>query len=316
MSTTDQWLRKVSLVVIPSIGDQALDLSEMHIQFRVNAADVETPNNAIIRVFNLSSNTAARVQKEYSSVILQAGYQQGNFGTIFKGTIKQIRRGRISATDTYLDILAADGDEAYNFAVINQSLKAGSTLEQRQAAIAESMKQYNVEQGYTGPMTGGILPRGKVLFGMARDYQRDLANTTKMDWSVQGGMLQLIPYTGYRPGDAVVMNAMTGMVGMPEQTNQGIRVRCLLNPRIEVGRLIQINNKDINQNSVQTQLGFPRYTDIILLAKLSESDGTYRVFVHEYEGDTRGNPWYSDLTCLAADSLGGGSTNSSVQAYG
>ena len=31
------------------------------------------------------------------------------------------------------------------------------------------------------------------------------------------------------------------------------------------------------------------------------ADGLYRVLVVEYQGDTAGNDWYADLTCLAAD---------------
>jgi hypothetical protein len=102
MAHTDQWLRKIRLFVLPppsSPLNQGIDLSEMRIEFRVNAADVETPNTAIIRVYNLSEATATQVAGEFDRVILEAGYEDGNFGTIFQGTIKQFRRGRVSRTD-------------------------------------------------------------------------------------------------------------------------------------------------------------------------------------------------------------------------
>jgi hypothetical protein len=30
-------------------------------------------------------------------------------------------------------------------------------------------------------------------------------------------------------------------------------------------------------------------------------DGYYKIIVLEHEGDTRGNPWYSNIVCLAVD---------------
>ncbi|MGC8165472.1 hypothetical protein ACP3WT_28400, partial [Salmonella enterica] len=68
--------------------------------------------------------TRQRIEQEFTRIVLQAGYA-GNYGIIFDGSVKQVRRGRENQTDTYLDITAADGDSAYNFAVVNTSLAAG-----------------------------------------------------------------------------------------------------------------------------------------------------------------------------------------------
>jgi hypothetical protein len=100
------------------------------------------------------------------------------------------------------------------------------------------------------------------------------------------------------------MNARTGMIGYPRATNQGILVTCLLNPAIKVAGLIRINNKDINQTNAPggstAIFGFPtpKSKDFIAFAT---ADGIYRVIVREHEGDSRGEPWYTNLTCLAVD---------------
>jgi hypothetical protein len=110
--------------------------------------------------------------------------------------------------------------------------------------------------------------------------------------------LQIIPLTGYMPGEAVVLNSQTGMVGMPEQTQDGIRVQCLLNPNIKVGTRIQLNNADIQlaakDPALQGDLSFAFLPSI-------SSDGFYRVLVNDLEGDTRGKPWYNELICLAVN---------------
>jgi hypothetical protein len=321
MSDNSQFGRKASLFVIrPSVTAPgsvvpspagAIDLSEMHFTFKINQADLESPNNAVIRIFNLSDGSSQStvqtiIKGEYSRVVLQAGYENGAFGVIFDGNVKQFRKGRLSATDTYLDLLCADGDLGYNFSVANQTLAAGSTSAQRTAAIIKSMTPLGISAGSLAPSTGGVLPRGKVLFGMARALMRAEVQTQGATWSIQNGKINVIPLDGYLPGEAVVLDSMSGMIGMPEQTDNGIKVRCLLNPKITPGGLVKIDNKSINQiiktNPKAAPVPFNQWTGIQLLADVT-SDGLYRVFVCEHEGDTRGVAWYSDLICLAVDAV-------------
>lgn len=294
-----QYLRKCSLVV--SGAAQGLDLSQMKIHFRTTQNDLNTPNHANIRVFNLSDDTARRVQKEYTDVTLQAGYETGAFGIIFKGTIKQVRRGRINATDTYLDILAADGDLAFTQGILNKTLAAGATAKDQMSVIAGGMK---LPEGYVPDLPTGALSRGKVLFGMARDEATVVADTANADWSIQNGKLQVVDRKGYVPGEAVKITSSTGMVGLPEQTEEGIHVTCLLNPKIKIGSLVWLDNKSIQEFFLGGKLLYPdtgRLEDIPGFRPRISDDGFYRVYVCEHEGDTRDNPWYSKLTCLSID---------------
>lgn len=310
-----QWLRKASLVVLPpklNEGDadaqlqasqQGLDLSDMHFAFQLQQMDTQSPNSAVIRVWNLSDATVRKIKGEFSRVVLQAGYEQGAFGVIFKGDLKQFRTGCENATDTYLDLLCADGDVS-NFATTNVTWAAGTKLRDVVGKVTADM---GLEIGYLPDLEGTnpAMIRGKVGFGMSRDFLTKAANTIGATWSIQGGKVNVIPLTGYLPGEAVVINALTGMIGIPEQTDQGISVRCLLNPRLRVGGLVELNNKDINQLIQQKQslpIPFNQWTGIQYASKVVEAaDGLYRLYVCEHSGDTRGNPWYSDLICVAVD---------------
>lgn len=297
---TRLWNRKVSLLLVK--GGEALDLSEMHIKFRVNQADTESPNNANIRVFNLSDETIARVS-EFQDVVLQAGYE-GQFGVIFKGTVMQYRVGREDSLNTYLDILAADGDTAYSFGVVNTTLEKGAKVLDAVKAAIGSMSEQGVTEGYIAAGTGGVLPRGKVLFGMARDYIRRGAFTLGSTWSIQDGKINIIPLEGYRPDQVVELNTATGLVDIPEQTQNGINFKTLLNPRLLVGGAVRIDNRLVNQLVQRDQAAAPiaynQYTGLQLLAKVNR-DGLYRLFVAEHEGDTRGAAWYTHCVCLAVD---------------
>jgi hypothetical protein len=294
---TGQFLRFSQLVV--SKGGQGLDLSNLRFRFEVRASDVETPNTLSVRVYNLSPDTVNSIIQEFDTVTLTAGYQTGNQGNIFQGDIKQFRFGRERNVDNYLDILAGDGDEAYNKKIINQTFPAGTTDAQQLSAVAAAMDLPSAPTNEGYMTTGGVLPRGKTMFGMARIYVREIARNNDCRWSIQNGVVTLIPNTGYLPGQVVAINTASGMIGTPEQTDNGIMIRCYLNPLIRIGQAVKINNGDINQAVIKSQF-FPTFTSQYYPATVT-NDGMYRVLVAEHVGDTRGNDWYTELTCLDID---------------
>jgi hypothetical protein len=293
-----QYLRQISL----KVGDatDALDLSDMRIRFAVRRGDFRTPNTADIRVYNLNDNTIQRVQKEFERVVLQAGYA-GNYGTIFDGTIKQVRRGRESQTDTYIDITAADGDSAYNFAVMNVTLAAGSTANDHLQQVLSSMASRGITMGEAPELSPNKLPRGKVFYGMTRDFLDVLGKTQDVSWSIQDGKLTLIPNNAYLPGEAVVVTSATGMIGLPEQTQNGITVRTLLNPGIRIGKRLQINNTSIQLYRFGTSINSGTSNSFVAQQAKVADDGFYKAFVVDHFGDNRGNDWYTDTICLAID---------------
>jgi len=299
-----QWIRKVGLFL--SQGDKGLDLSAFRIRFNVQNADIESPNNAVIRVYNLSKETMKQKKlEEYTEVILNAGYEGGNYGIIFKGQIKQYKVGRESATDMYLDIFASDGDIGYNQGIVNTSLAAGATPAEAIKAAVASMPGLSSDLSAL-TITKQNVPniRGTVLMGMARARLRDLTTHLDSGWSIQDGVVVVTDNTGYRDGEAVKININTGMIGMPEQTGGGIKVQCLLNSRIRIGGRVQLNNAEIiqlfQQNPDSAPIAYNQWSGFLSIAALSP-DGMYRTFSVEHEGDTRGNTWQTSLICLAVN---------------
>lgn len=79
-----------------------------------------------------------------------------------------------------------------------------------------------------------------------------------------------------RKGEPILISAATGMVGVPEPmwAGQAVKVTTLLNPTIKTGDVIQLQSK--------------------LIPSLN---GYYYVFTISYEGQYRGNNWYSSFVC-------------------
>lgn len=284
---------RVFTLLVSNNAGKAMDLSQLHVKFAVKKSGVMTPNVASIRVHNLDEDTAQIIKKEYTHVVLQAGYV-GNFGVIFKGNIKQGIIGRESSTDTYIDLNCGDGDTAYNFAVVNKTIAKGSSQTDQLNAALNSMAGQGVGEGYTSGLPATKLSRGKVMYGNARDYMRTLANTNNCTWSIQDGKTVFLPLSTYLPNEAVVLTTKTGMVGQPQQTIEGIKIRALMNPLLKIHGRVKIDNKSVIQFQLDfTVPGSPANTPVPLTA-----DGVYYILVAEATGDNRATDWYTDLLCL------------------
>ena len=295
-SSNSQQFGRVCTLLVSNKQGQALDLSALRIKFKVKKTGVMTPNAGDIIVYNVSANTEKLIQNEFTNVILQAGYL-GNFGLIFKGNIKQFIAGRESATDTFINLNCGDGDKAYNFAVINQTIKAGASPQGQLNAGLAAMANMGVGTGYTGQLPGVALPRGKVIYGNARDHLKRLADTYGFTWSMQDGNVVFLSQGAHLPNQAVVITSKTGMIGTPQQTTEGIDVKCLLNPNIKVHGRVQINNAAIAKMKIDfwTPGSAANYPATL------NRDGMYYPLVIEHSGDTRGQDWYTNLKLLTVD---------------
>ncbi len=295
MTSQLQYIRRCNLIVSGTSGG-GLDLSGLRIVFKIKKSDAQTPNTAEIRVYNLAPDTANQIRKEFKRVVLQAGYES-NYGIIFDGNIKQVRMGREDGTDSYIDIAAGDGDVAYNYAVVNTTLAAGAKQSDQIGAASVAMAGKGVRKGHIADTGTAALPRGKVMYGNARDYLRQSAETSGTTWSIQDGKLQIVPLTSVLPNQAVLLNSKTGLVGTPEQAEGGITVKCLLNPMLKIAGKVKIAEADVSTAKLpDTSKDAPANKPAAISA-----DGIYRLLTVEHGGDTRGNDWYSDLVCLDVD---------------
>lgn len=295
---TRQWLREVSLTV--ETGSETIDVSELRVRFKVTQNRLQTPNAADIIITNLKEETAQKIKKEGSLVTLKAGYQGASEG-LFKGNLIQKRTGRENPVDTYVALVATSGDKAYNFSTVSKTLAAGATFKDQVDVVLEAMKPHGITAGYIADLGNKKMPRGRTLFGMARDVMRDIAFSTGTSWFIEDDKLNITKNNEPKPGEAFVLNSTTGMIGRPVQTLDGIIVRMLLNPKVRPDTRIKIDQGSIDEAAFN-----PNYTAEVansMIPSLAD-DGMYRVLVADHHGDSRGNPWYTEVICIRADGQG------------
>ncbi len=296
---TQQWLRYCKLTMGDGSGN-VIDMSEMRIRFTIEMSDGQNPNTANIVVTNLSRDTISRIQKEYTTVTLEAGYQSG-YGLIFSGEVVQKRSGRESPTDTFLAVVARDSDKSYNHAVTSKSLAAGHTYRDQVDAALAPMKDMGVRVGYIADLGSKKMPSARVLFGMSRDILSTVATSTGTSWSIQNGTFQMVKNDEAMPGAAWDLNPASGLIGMPTQTIDGVEGRALLNSQFRIGTRVHINMDDVltaPQGPLpQDELAYQT------IPPLSRS-GLYKLVYIRFIGDTRGQDWFCDFIGVDADPNG------------
>lgn len=290
---TQQYLRQLSVVV--GNANEAFDFSDLHCKFQVKNADVQTLKSADLTIYNLSSDTANRIfQKEFTTVQISAGYP-GNMGMIFTGQIAMVRDGKESATDTFVNIQAQDGDQAFNQGRSNFTLQKGYTPNDIYNRLLQDMAQFGITAGFKPTFTGNPSVDAFSCYGMTRNQLRNFANAQKCRWSIENGQLNFLPINAVYPGQVPLITPASGLIGTPEQTLGGIIVKCLLNPNIRAGGQINLGNSPINQltstNANQNVVSVPSLAGA----------GAYKALQVIHDGDNRGNVWYTTNLCVAVD---------------
>lgn len=314
---TQQYLRNLSLVVADPAG-KGIELGALRVTFEVRRGDLMTPNSCDLKVYNLSEDTANKVtnrlqKSEFTQLALKVSYgdpTQNPPQLIFRGTIVQARKGREDQKNSYVALTAADSDEAYNFSAVALTLAAGSTQASGISILIKQMATAAVNQtltqGYTPQLTPNKSLRGRTYYGMTRDELRDIAANNDCTVSIQDGQLTFVPLTAFVPGAAVLITPYTGLINVPEQTQNGLEMTVLMNPSVKIGQLVKLDSSDVNQYRYGLDLESQKINALLALSTTKlNADGLYYVLKAEHTGDTRGTPWYTKLTCIAVDASQG-----------
>ncbi len=107
--------------------------------------------------------------------------------------------------DSFVEIMASNLDAIYNFGLVNGTLDKSKTGFQNQLDfVKQQVNNSQVAQGKAGSLVqgiqygnvpgssgdnaiklpGGVLPRGKVMFGLARDKLGNIADSNGCVWSI------------------------------------------------------------------------------------------------------------------------------------
>lgn len=265
---TTLWIRDVR-VVLTGVGE-TLDVSNLRVAFRAHKTLSGTPNGCELSIWNLSRGRRLAIREEFDRVRIEAGHvAAGNRGVIFDGFLRDVTHSR-NGPDIITVIEAGDGDRAYRQGTIATRLDAGSTPADQIDALLAAMP--DVDRGVIEGLDDlPASPRPVTLYGSVVDEMNKIGRTHQLYWSVQDGALEVIR-ADRAIEDVLVLGETTGLLGVPEETDNGVRCVALLNPQIRIGRVIEIRSR---------------------LLGLEQDAARYRVSAVEFVGDTRASEYFA-----------------------
>lgn len=262
-----------------SIGDLSTD--KLRIAFRVTKSLEKEPNSLELKITNLSEASRGKLKGAGVACVLEAGYE-GSRAVIFSGNSRTIDHAR-EGSDWTTIARCGDGEQAFQYARINQKFAPGSKLADviRAAANALTLNKGNLEDALTGTLAFQEFSHGFVGFGRAGDVFDKLIRSAGLTWSVQQGAIQVVKRgEPFLQKKAALLTATSGLIGSPVHAppdKKGkpsvLKCKCLLNPQIIPGRIISLDTRSISGEFVAQKV--------------------------EHQGDSHGNDWHTIIEALA-----------------
>ena len=256
-----QWDRKCRLTIQTDVGGaEALDLSKFRIIFNVGQPDVSKPKFAEIYIYNVSMATMNLLsgvdsQKLKTKVIFEVGYADGGLEKLFEGTVFQYRRGRDNPTDTWLCVLAQSSDEVINYQTVSESVPAGTSIDGAKKRLLEEYEKVGLQLGESPTLPDQQLIRGRVFFGSLHENMLQLCKENECVIAVADNEINMIPSDKYSIEPLQILTAKTGMIGMPQLTAEGLKVSCLLNPKMKFMARIQVDLTNMQTEAYDIEYG-------------------------------------------------------------
>jgi hypothetical protein len=266
-----------------SFGDAGADT----VTFRDHRIFVEielatqAPPIALIRIFGLSLDRVNQLSKaglnwmgSNNTVLVEAGDKGGQLKAIFEGQIFIAAPDFNSMPDTSLVITASASRTAQMKPVPPNSFKGGVSAETVLSKIVQAagfkLENNGVSAQLDSPYFPGSAWTQLDQAARAANCFCHLDSVTKT--------VAIWPKTGSRAGDSILVAPETGAIGYPAFSQTAIKVRTLFDPRIEVGKKIEVRSQ------------------------LTAASGKWSVTLagHTLESQTPGGPWETHATAVRA----------------
>lgn len=277
---------RVARVTIPSIN---FEVTGLKINFKVEKSLVGYPNLANIKIYNLSESSRNKIEEEGLQIQLYVGHEDTSVPLLFEGDIVNVVHIK-SGPDWVSEIFCADGVNILSTSTINKTLPAGVDTQQIFNELVNQMD--GIKKGATEGIQNCLSGKRSVLrelqlSGNVKDFLDRLSKDCGFEYSVNDGVIETTA-TGLPLSDVppFIINQGTGMIGSPERTEIGINVRHLLLPELKLARTIKVESLSAKINV--GNLFFRKVPPI-------RNEGIYRIDKLVHIGDTRDNPWETQI---------------------
>ena len=201
-----------------------------------NKATVEMYNLSMDAMRDMTTLSFRPLQTKKNLIVIFAGDETEGMSLCFAGEIDTAYADFSGAPTIKMHIEAAAGSYP--------SLKASPPIAVKGSQSAASLiEQFAKESGYSF-LNNGVTSSVKnaVLNGSPVQKMRTVAGMVGCELIIDDNQVKIQPYDkGLDQGNAVLMSKDAGMLGYPTFTSEGISLKCLYNPDLQLGGMIEVD---------------------------------------------------------------------------
>lgn len=234
------WRRKAEVIV----AGKKYSLDDIEIDFKVEFDSDPEPNISEVSIYNLSDSSISTIKKG-SNIILNAGYQ-GDVGTILLGVVKKPETNW-EGVDKKTTIIISESSDTWMNSFVSKTYAAGITAK---AILRDLSGQFGLELGDFRLTKDVTYIKGKSISGMLQTVMKAIVKDTESKFHLSKGKIYIRPKEA---GDITgfLLSSDTGLLESPTlfeeevdgKTISGYTVKMLLNHRINVDSILQIQSK-------------------------------------------------------------------------
>ena len=200
-----------------------------------NKATVEMYNLSMDAMRDMTTLSFKPLQSKKNLIVIFAGDETEGMSQCFAGEIQTAYADFSGAPTIKMHIEAAAGSYP--------SLKASPPIAVKGSQTAASLiEQFAKESGYTF-VNNGVTSSVKnaVLNGDPVTKMKTVAHMVGCEIIIDDNVVKIQPYNkGLDEGNAVLMSKDSGMLGYPTFTSEGIKLKCLYNPDLQLGGMVEV----------------------------------------------------------------------------
>lgn len=297
MQTNKLW-KRIYRVHFPDLGFSFSNEEGegLKISFDIDKDLTQETNKTVLRIWNLTNDTRAKIEKSDTLLEIYAGYKEnGGAVKIFRGTVI-IAQTTDEGKDVVTELRLADGEIALRDSIVSVSFEPNADGRRIIETLVNAM---GLTLSFGENVEIGTYANGFSYVGYAKDALTSVCNAFGCDWSVQNGIVQVIMAGGTFASRGVVFSAPTGLIGSPsriirskpsedKETNKqkrrrqqkktkpekraGWEITTLLSPSINPGDAVKVESRLIS--------------------------GWFRVEKVSHSGETFGDAWESKFELI------------------
>ena len=247
--TVRRFLRSVRVTV--GDADSAVKVEDLYIRFRIKREATASSAEGTIDIYNLNESNETRIHERAVRVVLEAGYQD-RLATIIDGRVRRVERERVDLdriTRIHIGGHTADA-EAVGSARRSIFMRTYEGTVQVRDIVRDGVEHMMLEIGNVD-----LIPEDEVETDFKYNGSTQIMLTERLrplglEWYEDNGVIRFSRFgKSADDRDGIVISERTGMIGTPTVTDDGIRVRTMLDARMQLDTLIRVESSVLDKTA-------------------------------------------------------------------